>query len=86
MVCALGNAYDARMYGSRADSQERAIACFNEVLLVWTRDADPSRWADMQLILGVEYACRLRGDRTENQNRAIAYIRAAIEVSAQLLR
>ena len=40
----------------------------------------------MQFILGVEYACRLRGDRTENQNRAIAYIRAAIEVSAQLLR
>jgi tetratricopeptide (TPR) repeat protein len=77
---ALGFVYFARKHGDRAQNAERSIACFEALLEVDTREADPHNWAMTQNNLGNVYAVRIRGDRAENRERAITCFEAALEV------
>jgi CHAT domain-containing protein len=65
--------------GNRANSIEIAIAGYEIVLTVFTRDRFPEDWAKIQINLGVTYSDRIRGERAENLEQAIACYHAALE-------
>ena len=66
--------------GNKANNMEIAIAGYEGVLTVFTRDAFPQQWAMMQHNLGAAYFDRIVGDKRENLELAIAYCSAALEV------
>jgi tetratricopeptide (TPR) repeat protein len=76
----LGLAYAGRIRGDRAENLERAIHHFTLALEVYTRQADPERWAATQNNLANAYRNRIRGDRAENLERAIHHYTLALEV------
>ncbi len=72
----LAIAYLGRMRGDVADNQEKAIACLQAALTVFTRDATPQLWAQAQHNLGKTYADRVRGERASNRQKAVASFKA----------
>jgi len=76
----LGIAYWERPVGDRAENRERAIEAFEDVLSVWTREADPEEWAATHMKFGMAYRERLAGHRSENRQRAIACFENALSV------
>ncbi|NER39108.1 MAG: SEL1-like repeat protein [Oscillatoria sp. SIO1A7] len=66
--------------GSRANNIEIAIACYEAVLEVFSREAFPLDWATTQNNLGTAYHYRIRGERAENLEIAIACYREALKV------
>jgi hypothetical protein len=61
-----------RIRGERADNLERAIAAYETVLTVLTREAFPQDWALTQCNLGNAYSDLIRGERADNLERATA--------------
>ncbi len=78
----LGNAYQDRIRGERADNLDLAIAAFNLSLEVRTRtrEAFPEQWAMTQHNLGNAYSKRIRGERADNLELAIAAYNLSLEV------
>ncbi|WP_407895364.1 tetratricopeptide repeat protein, partial [Scytonema sp. NUACC26] len=66
--------------GSKAVNQDMAIAGYETVLSVYTRDAFPVDWAMTQNNLAIAYFNRIKGERADNLERAIAFYTAALEV------
>jgi hypothetical protein len=51
----LGNTYHPRFKGDHADNQEQAIACCQDALQVYPREAFPIQWATIQNTLSLVY-------------------------------
>ena len=67
-------------WGNKASNIEIAIAGYEVVLTVFTREAFPQDWAMTQCNLGIAYYDRLIGDKADNLEMAIASYKAALEV------
>jgi len=80
---ALGDSYEQRRKGSRADNLERAIAAYEAALTVFTREALPELWATMQNNLATLYRSRIRGDRAENLEKAITAYEGALTIKTR---
>lgn len=76
----LAIAYLDRMRGDVADNQEKAIACLQAALTVFTPVATPQLWAQAQHNLGKVYADRVRGERASNRQQAVASFKQALTV------
>ncbi|TRU61862.1 MAG: CHAT domain-containing protein, partial [Microcystis aeruginosa Ma_QC_C_20070823_S13] len=76
----LGNAYNKRIRGKRADNLELAIVAYSLSLEVYTREAFPEYWAGSQNNLGITYRDRIRGERADNLELAIAAYNLSLEV------
>ncbi|MEA5464043.1 CHAT domain-containing protein, partial [Leptothoe sp. PORK10 BA2] len=76
----LAIAYSDRIRGDRADNLEQAIAAYEQVLEVMTREAMPVEWATAQMNLALAYYSRIRGDRADNLEQAIAAYEQVLEV------
>ncbi|MEG3863995.1 hypothetical protein QT974_33455, partial [Microcoleus sp. herbarium12] len=59
--------------GSRASNLEIAIACDDIVLMVWTKDIYPEKWAQIQNSRAIDYTNRIKGDRGDNLEKAIGF-------------
>jgi CHAT domain-containing protein len=59
---------------------EIAIASYESVMQIITRDAFPLQWGDIQNNLGACYGERTLGEKAENQERAIASLKNALQV------
>lgn len=64
----------------REANTERAIACLNDALSVWTRRSAPGHWAAAQSSLGLAYERRSVGDREQNMEEAVGCFSAALLV------
>lgn len=78
----LGNTWLANAGGSLAESIERAIACFEKVISVFTQQRHPQDWGRAQLGLGQCYLQRKLGGRPENLERAILHLKHAEQALA----
>ncbi len=76
----LGVAYNKLPVGDPTLNQQRAIACYQAALEVYTREAYPAERATTQNNLGAAWRSLPTGDRGENLGRAIACHQAALEV------
>jgi CHAT domain-containing protein len=59
---------------------EQAIASYQQVLQVMTREAMPVEWATAMMNLATAYSDRIRGDRAENMEQAIQAYQSSLEV------
>ncbi len=75
-----GNRIQEFPLGSKASNIEIAIACYQIVLRVYTRETFPQDWAQTQNNLGGAYYDRIVGDRAENIENAINAYQAALQV------
>jgi tetratricopeptide (TPR) repeat protein len=66
--------------GNRARNLEIAIAGYEIVTPVVTREASPELWATLQICLGVAYLYRIRGERADNLEQAITCLNQALLV------
>ena len=66
--------------GQRAINIELAIAAYEQVLQVNTREAMPVEWATVQMNLANAYSDRIRGDRAENLEQAITAYEQVLQV------
>ncbi|NJM70152.1 MAG: CHAT domain-containing protein [Scytonema sp. RU_4_4] len=66
--------------GDKASNMEIAIAGYEVVLTVFTRDAFPQDWASTQNNLGNAYSDRILGEKAQNLEMAIASFSAALSV------
>ena len=64
----------------RGINTELAIAAYEAVLEVMTREAMPMDWARVQMNLALTYRKRIRGDQTTNLEQGIAAFELALEV------
>ena len=69
-----------RISGERAENLEQAIACCQQALQVYTREALPMEWAMTQHNLGNAYLDRIRGERAENLEQAITCYKQTLDV------
>jgi CHAT domain-containing protein len=76
----LGEAYQNRTRGDRADNLEKSIAAYEAALTVFTRTQQPDDWASAQNNLGRAYGDRTRGDRADNLEKSIAAYEASLTV------
>ena len=76
----LANAYLYRIRGERAENLEQAIAHYQQVLEVMTRQAMPLEWATTMNNLANSYRNRIRGERVGNLEQAIAHYQQALEL------
>jgi len=76
----LGNVYADLPTGDRGVNLQRAIACYEAALRVYTEQDFPVEWARTQNNLGVAYRDLPTGDRGVNLQRAIACYEAALRV------
>ena len=76
----LGNFYEKRVCGDRAENLEMAIACHNNSLEVWTYESLPESWALTQNNLANTYRQRIKGERAENIEQAIQHCRYSLRV------
>jgi CHAT domain-containing protein len=67
--------------GSRASNLEIAIAGFDVITTVFTREVFPEDWATTQCNLGNAYYHRIRGEKADNLEMAICYYLASLEIS-----
>ncbi|HCI80401.1 MAG TPA: hypothetical protein DHW02_12000 [Ktedonobacter sp.] len=75
----LGIAYRNLPTGDRGENLRQAITCYDQALLVRTREAAPLDWAATQNNLGNAYAGLPTGDRGDNLRLAIACYEQALE-------
>jgi CHAT domain-containing protein len=66
--------------GDKASNMEIAIAGYEVVSTMFTRDAFPQDWAMTQNNLAIAYSDRIRGDKAQNIELAIASYTNALEV------
>ncbi|QDL11571.1 hypothetical protein DP114_30015 [Brasilonema sennae CENA114] len=66
--------------GDKASNMEIAIAGYEVVSTVFTRQSFPQDWATTQNNLAAAYRNRIHGEKAENLERAIASYTAALEV------
>ncbi|AFY33311.1 CHAT domain-containing protein [Calothrix sp. PCC 7507] len=66
--------------GSKANNLEIAIAGYEVVTTVFTRDAFPEEWAQIQNNMGIAFLYRIRGNRLENLETALCCFEAALQV------
>ena len=84
MQIALGNSLMQTILGDdRAQNIEEAIAVYQQVLQIKTREATPIEWATLMMNLGVAFSKRIRGDRSQNIEKAIAAYQQASEVTTR---
>ena len=76
----LGNAYLRLPVGDQGANLQRAIACFEQALRVYTPEATPFKYATTQNNLGNAYAELPVGDRAANLQQAIACYEQALRV------
>jgi tetratricopeptide (TPR) repeat protein len=76
----LGSAYQRRITGVAAENFESAIENCDAALEVFTKEENPTRWAETSMNLGNAYRRRIRGDRLESQERAIQLYEAALQL------
>jgi predicted ATPase/predicted phosphodiesterase len=80
---ALGKAYSDLPTGDHGENLNRAIACYEAALRVFTERDSRQDWAMTQNNLGTAYSDLLAGDRSENLNRAIGCYEAALRVRTE---
>lgn len=80
LLHALGEGYQERLQGSRADNLEAAIQAYAGALNVATRQAFPQDWAETQNALGKAYRNRIKGLKADNLEAAIRAHEAALTV------
>jgi hypothetical protein len=68
--------------GRRAINLEIAIAGYEAISKVFTREAFPADWARTQINLGNAYYNRINGERVENLELAIALTLTAVAQSS----
>jgi CHAT domain-containing protein/tetratricopeptide (TPR) repeat protein len=68
------------MTSSISGDLEREITAWQQALEVYTFEAFPQQWADLQNNLAAAYIERIRGDRGDNLERAIAACQEALKV------
>ena len=76
----LGVAYNTLSGRDRQTNLERAIACYNEALQMYTRQTFPMEWATIQHNLGSAYSDLPQGVRQANLEKALVCYKAALEV------
>ncbi|MEG5025784.1 CHAT domain-containing protein, partial [Microcoleus sp. AT8-A3] len=69
-----------RIREDKAENLEKAIACYELALEVYTSAAFPQQWAMTQNNLAIAYKDRIREDKAENLEKAIACYDLALEV------
>jgi CHAT domain-containing protein/tetratricopeptide (TPR) repeat protein len=80
LLITLGDSYEQRRRGERADNLERAIETDEAALAVCKRETLPEKWAQTQNNLAVAYAQRIRGVRVDNLEKAIEANESALTV------
>ncbi|NEO55805.1 MAG: hypothetical protein F6K54_23690 [Okeania sp. SIO3B5] len=68
-------------HGDKARNVEIAIAVYRAATTVFTREAYPEYWANIQNDLGNTYCHRIHGEKAQNLESAIKYYKNALEVS-----
>lgn len=76
----VGHAYINRAQGIRADNIEKAIANFEAVLAILTRESAADDRAAAHNDTGVAYWNRIRGERADNQEKALSHFETALSV------
>jgi hypothetical protein len=76
----LGNAWWNLPTGDKAENLTKAIAAYEKVLTVRTKEAYPAEWATTQNNLGVAWSDFPTGNRSENLKKAIAACEKALTV------
>jgi CHAT domain-containing protein len=76
----LGNVYQERLLGDKAQNLERALTCHKKALLVYTRKSHPTQWAITQSNLGAAYGKRILGEKAENLKKQSKYYNKALLV------
>ncbi|MEQ9551655.1 MAG: hypothetical protein RIM23_18860 [Coleofasciculus sp. G3-WIS-01] len=66
--------------GNQANNIEIAIAGYEAVSTVYTCEASPQAWANLQHNFGDAYLNRIRGDQAENLEKSIQYYNNALGV------
>ena len=66
-----GNLIQQFPLGNKASNMEIAIASYETVLKMFTREAFPQQWAMTQNNLAIAYSDRIKGDKAENIEIAI---------------
>lgn len=66
--------------GDKAANLEIAIAGYEVIATVLTRDVSAKEWATVQNSLGVAYSKRIYGDRQQNLETALSHFRTALQV------
>ncbi|NEO74774.1 MAG: CHAT domain-containing protein [Moorea sp. SIO4G3] len=66
--------------GNKASNIEIAIAGYEQLLTVFTREAFPVDWAETQNHLGLAYRNRIKGEKAQNIEEAIAFCQQALIV------
>jgi tetratricopeptide (TPR) repeat protein len=79
----LGAVLSQNPVGNPQQNQELAIVALEKALQVFTREASPGEWANIQNVLGIIYRDRTVGKKAENLERAIAYFEASLEVTTR---
>ena len=69
--------------GNKANKIEIAIAGYEQVLNVFTRESNQKSWAGTQHNLGIAYINRIRGKRADNLEKAIEAYKLAFEVRTE---
>lgn len=76
----LGNSFEARKLGKRADNLEEAIKAFRAALNLLTPRGTPQQWATAQQNLATTYLDRIKELKSDNVERAIEGYQAALTV------
>jgi len=79
----LAVAYSKLPIGDRTLNLQRAIACYERALEVYTQEAFPAKWAATQTNLGNAWRELRIGVRAENTRKAIDRYKRALEVYTQ---
>jgi CHAT domain-containing protein/tetratricopeptide (TPR) repeat protein len=82
----LGRAYAARLRGDPASNSRKAIACFEQALVVRTRESFPADFAVTMANFGSALADSPEGERAENIDKSIGCYEAALLALAECPR
>ncbi|NEO88890.1 MAG: tetratricopeptide repeat protein [Moorea sp. SIO3G5] len=66
--------------GNKANNIEIAIAGYETMLTVISRESNPETWAAIQNNLGISYSDRINGDKADNVEKAIEAYQLALSV------
>jgi tetratricopeptide (TPR) repeat protein len=80
----LGLIYLENPQGNIAENLEKAIACFQYNLTIYTCQDFPQEWAQTQNNLGKTYQRRIQGDRADNLELSIECCQAALKVRTMM--
>ncbi len=78
-----GNLIQQFPLGNKASNMEIAVASYETVLKVFTREAFPQDWAMTQNNLATAYRNRIKGDIAENIELAIDSYNAALQITTR---